>query len=381
MPVLSRRQPSLDLRKAASARDSMESNHGSKDRLWWVNDDFEKPTKEADFPSNKPSSLASQQKSMNNLRLKTEPELHDHYQSSEESASPSPDEYQSDSNDGSVLGNEDQVEKEDDNEDGLRKTTLNDSSTNDCDPFDSYATIFFTGLATSIQVIHIGRPKMIKITNSAPAALTHKRIPRPTSTRLAAHKRLTSLDENMPYPGPSSSISAQSYTTAPSMSVIPIRNQSLPRVPSNQQPDTWLPESIPSPTLSDSDHYFPEHHSPERTSYEDYDPYHLDPPRLQRNSSSSRSSTLSLSHFYQGNQQSTSQASLAAPQTTKGKGAERWRGIARGLGRSKANKPQAESRADVKTAKPVNRMLARGAAEREESLVLPPFPFEGVVVL
>ena len=378
MPILNRRQPSLDLRKTANARDSTDSNQSSKERLWWASDELERPTKDVHYSSTKLS-----KKSVNNLRLKTEPELHDHYQSSEESASPSPDDYQSDSNDDSILENDNRDEKEDEKQGDL-KDDIVDPSSSVYDFLDtSFPTIYSIVDATSIKVIHVGRPKLVTITNSAVPVPPQKRIQRPASTRLAAHKRLTSLDENMPYPGPSSSISTQSYTTAPSPSVIPAHNQSLRRMPSHPQPDTWLPESVSSPTESISDHYFPDH-SPDRTSYEDYDPYHLDPPHLQRDSSSLRNSSSSLSYFYQGHSRNQSQASLGVPQATKNKGAERWRGIARGLGRTKATKGKAKTEvkteAKAKAAKASNRMVARGADEREESLVLPPFPFEGVIV-
>ena len=97
MPSLSRRQPSLNLRKSAlsssaasSTRSSFDSNESAFDRFWTVK---AASSEEMDFPANKLSSLPSRQKkASNNLGLSIKPELHDVYQSSEEEASPNPEE-------------------------------------------------------------------------------------------------------------------------------------------------------------------------------------------------------------------------------------------------------------------------------------------------
>ncbi|MCJ1310486.1 hypothetical protein MMC25_004150 [Agyrium rufum] len=100
MPALSRRQPSLDLRKAAfssassSARASFESNDGAE-RVWaFKQASLAGRTEEMDLPRSKLSSLPSRQqkKTGNALSLQIKAELHDSYQSSEEEASPNPEE-------------------------------------------------------------------------------------------------------------------------------------------------------------------------------------------------------------------------------------------------------------------------------------------------
>ena len=97
MPSLSRRQPSLNLRKSAlsssaasSTRSSFESNESAFDRFWTVKAAV---SEDMDFPASKLSSLPSRQKkASNSLGLSIKPELHDIYQSSEEEASPNPEE-------------------------------------------------------------------------------------------------------------------------------------------------------------------------------------------------------------------------------------------------------------------------------------------------
>ena len=118
------------------------------------------------------------------------------------------------------------------------------------------------------------------------------------------------------------------------------------------KPSSWLPEDeAPS---SEEEQYLPQLEVRRTPSYNDYDPYSLDPPRL---TSSPRGSV------------SRARGNTAAQPA--GNYVSGWKGFTRSL--SLARKPHPSQQAAKKP-----KMIARGADEREEPLVIPPFPFEEV---
>ena len=407
MPVLNRRQPSLDLRKAASARTSMDSEDSRKEALWIVREKVEKvekPQQERDFSTSKTSALQSRPRSSYNLRLTTKADLHDKYQSDEEEASPSPDD-DSDSNDDESL--------EDDSITYEIHDPIDLDSHSTASSLDSYTSS--TNIATSILFFpppH--RPRLIHITRLAPL---QKRKRPPPSSRTNSHKRLTSLDENVAYPGPSSSAStASSYHTAD----LPFRRENHePRVTRISQPESWLPmtadeeeeeqeqeqeqeqEMVFSGPYQEPEEsiYFPEPPS-SPTTYAELDPYSLSPPTLIRTFSNTPSTYSPYSTY--DRQQSRSSLSSPSGPLERGSGlglgsgsgsgsGSGWRGKVRGLGLvRKASSDQwgkgsLNQRAGIDSSwgrgkkNEKGKMIARGAAERQEFMGIPPFPFEGVL--
>ncbi|KAL9116486.1 MAG: hypothetical protein Q9187_006990 [Circinaria calcarea] len=396
MPVLNRRQPSLDLRKAASARTSMDSDDSRKEALWIVRENVEKserPQRERDFPTSKASALPSRPRSSHNLRLTTKVDLHDKYQSDEEEASPSPDD-DSDSNDESL--EDDSITYE------VHDPIDVDSHSTSSSLHPDTSSI---NIATSILFFpppH--RPRLIHITRLAPL---QKRKRPPPSSRTHSHKRLTSLDENVAYPGPSSSAStASSYHTAD----LPLRRENHdPRVTRISQPESWLPMTadeeeqepeqeqemvLPGPYKEPEESiYFPEPPT-SPTTYAELDPYSLSPPTLIRTFSNTPSTYSPYSTY--DRQHSRSSLSSPSGPSERGSGSgsgsgSGWRGKVRGLGlvrkasSDQGGKGSLNQRAGIDSGwgrgkkKDKGKLIARGAAERQEFMGIPPFPFEGVL--
>ena len=422
MPVLNRRQPSLDLRKHANAhgrtdsRSSSDSAESSRDALWQTKEKFEPAQEEMDMPTRKLISLPSHQKTRNHLHLTTNAELHDTYQSSEEEASPSPDDYASD-NDDSL---------EDVASEPIIDETYDPAELEEqLDAADS--VIFCSAIATAMPLIPVGRPKLIQIAHVAP--LQKRKRPSAPSYLKYSHRRLSSVDENLPF-----------TVLKQPKSAIPPRKGSIP----SSQPETWLPAASESRVslaealaMGDEELYFPTEHdneapNPTLISYGEYDPYAVDPPRLTRKDSSigraSSSSELNNGVAEQGILVAPRKSSLAPPPrpSTPGKAVLKGltstlkfakktgvmgvggvagaggMGVGMGLaGGSTAHlpplttSPSPPSMGSTSTATSGSKsqssrgravssgkakMVPRGAAERQRLPIIPPFPFdEGIV--
>ena len=210
-------------------------------------------------------------------------------------------------------------------------------------------------------------------------------------------------------------------------------------------PDSWLPSSetdndtasesvstIPeddgeieleeTPEIVEGEHYFPTLELRKPLTYNDYDPYSLNPPRLSpRNSYNTRESpanapplltrkpgsitrarkqanapnpllrrssgrpSLPRNSGSYSNQQSRAPrignkgtGGSFATSSTSSQQASSWKGLTRSL--SMAKKQEAMHPSAVAAARDARRgprMQARGANEREELPTIPPFPFEG----
>ena len=332
MPVLQRRQQALAPRQAASNRDSTDSLE--REHLWVVEEDYEQAQEEMDVSTAKLRRQAPGQKSRNTLRINTrrDAELHERYLSSEEEPSPSPSEN---------IENHDQ------------KVTQKSSEINANDTLDlSKITESKAEIAVAVPIMAIGRPKLIDITNLAPMH-KRKRVSQPltpVSVNKKVASKVSSTDtENMP-----SLVRDSADVLIPKRKPIaPKRQDSLP---SMQAPDSWLPEDVPEP-LDVDEHYFPIGVRP-TPSYRDYDPYSLEPPRLSRTNSPTSSKEIIRARV-------NSNPPLAI-------NAARFKGLTRSLSLAKRQDAQRQQRQIVKKPK----MVARGANEREDMLVIPPFPFE-----
>lgn len=327
MPILQRRPAILGQKHSASMRDSNSSNNALQEHVVIVGDDDEKPQKEMDFPSAN-LTQALKPKTRANLRINTysKTELHDRYMSSEEEPSPSP-------------------ECEEIYEEELKhklSSRLEDTAELPI-AIDTEAEI-----AIAVPILAPGRPKLVDITNLAPIRKRKQLIPKSQIPHCALKNygnRLAAVTEkNTPFLAHEA---AEVVTSPP-----PKANLALKRKGSRHMltaPESWLPDEA---SISEEEHGSPSLDVRRTPSYHDYDPYSLEPPRLtaspRGNVSRARgnSGPPPLSHHTSG-----------------------WKGLTRSL--SLARKQHSHQQV---TKKP--KMVARGANEREDPLIIPPFPFE-----
>lgn len=372
MPMLNRRPHVLAPRPGGSARNSTESNEGVKEQLWIVDEDYEKPQKEMDFPSAKRGNMPSRPKSRNALRIDTysKQELHDRYLSSEEEPSPSPD-------DGGQDGEEELK--------GKAADVFAD------DLLDASVEEFKAEIAIAVPILAFGRPKLIDITNLAPM---HKRkrtakplLPHPTAKKNGAVRAsataaapVTTVPATAAAAAPPPVVDgihsspAHDATAEPATSAHNTRHQ-LKRKESFSMPApaSWLPEDPLAEAEDERDH-FPSLNVRSHPGYrQGYEPFALglDAPRRMSNRSLHHFSTRVLetnSH----NPPGPSLHTALAPTSMSGPGAG-WKGLTRSLSlvkRNSAPQPAVSKRP---------KMIPRGANEREQSPVIPPFPSEGEV--
>lgn len=325
MPVITRRQPLLDLRgKTASLAlsDTLSLQSPCEDNdskpLYFLTD-VSFAQKEMEFPGSESPArpLKAASKSRSNLRLTTQSPLHSRYQSSEEDISPSPDS-------SSAASSSDEAEAEAEEPTPTHKPTdvdfdpvpaLDDSTDLDSDA-DSPVPTTPPAVATRISFFHAGRPKLISIAALAPLQKRKRAIPPPLrhtdSTNPSTH-----TTNSLPSPNPSSE-----YHSAPTS---PPAKRPTTAIRSKPSPAVWLSTDCDDAAMSLSESeeaddlllghpgapypsshrdaalaplvdpalhaehelYFPpaELGSPTPTTYAEYDPYSLDPPRLSGGSS------------------------------------------------------------------------------------------------
>ena len=170
----------------------------------------------------------------------------------------------------------------------------------------------------------------------------------PQHTSRIPHNRVTPvLDKNTPFPA---NEAAEVTTSPPRPNAILRRKQSQRLL---TKPSTWLPEDE-APT-SEDEQSVPRLDIRRTPSYHDYDPYSLDPPRL---TASPRGSV------------SRARGITAPPPTNNHTSG--WKGLTRSLSLAKRQLSHQQLAKKPK-------MIARGANEREKSLVIPPFPFEEAI--
>lgn len=326
MPVITRRQPLLDLRgKTASialsdtlSLQSSDIDNDSKPLYFLTDESFAK--KEMEFPGSvsPPRELKAASQSRSNLRpLTTQSSLHSCYQSSEEDISPNPDS-------SSACSSSDEAEEPtpktifstDADIDADTVPALDDSTDADSDS-DYPVPMTPPAIATRISFFHAGRPKLISIAALAPMQKRKRAIPPPIPIR---HIDSYSQHNTNSFPSPNPSSKYHSAPTSPPAKrpTTAIRTKASPAVwlptehegedamslseseeaeelllgkngasPSNSNAmddDTHLDPTIRPFHEHEQELYFPPAElttcSPTPTTYAEYDPYSLDPPRL-----------------------------------------------------------------------------------------------------
>ena len=377
MPVLSRTQHQLALKNPIEGRTSTDSTETMGDELWFITADFDGTRKEMNFPSTPIGKRLSRKDPISNLSINTYPktDLPERYNSDEEEASPSPD-----TSETASLCEEHDHEEEEELKHKSAQKPVEEEEEDDIVIYEDYSA----EIAVAVPIMIMGPPKLVDITNLAPmqrrkrnishsslqrSAVKHAGVLASRSSIPTAPLRSAPLiptDEN------ASSSGASTPTTAEHL---PRRQDSLPDL-SRLAPDSWLPEDG-SETMLESvaeqdDLYFPALEMRSSPTYNDYDPYSLNPPSLSprnrhsyRNSSHAQDFPSSLLKKQPG---SIARArNNSNPPIAANNGG--WKGLTRTLSmakRQEASHPQAK--------KP--KMIARGPAEREEMPSIPPFPFE-----
>ncbi|MCJ1473541.1 hypothetical protein MMC13_002192 [Lambiella insularis] len=379
MPVLSRRQPLLDLRSKTTGTMIPESEDDLKASLWLAADDaFKAPPKEEDFPAHQ---LKSSTRSHSNLRLRTQASLHERYQSSEEEASPSPEDYTSSADESS-----------------LSKPTKATSTTaapvdpgleipsESEDDFDTLpTTIVAPTLAVTVSILNAGRPKLISIAAFAPIQKRKRSALSPVTTSMISTGRSTRMNSTVSTTTPAS-------PTSPS----PPRKRSnsrraLPSVPTPRLPKeshleveermslseeeeadqllhagdsaaTYTAQADLDSVPSEQEGELYESTSLPPTTYAEYDPYSLNPPRLPGGHDFGSKKSSSARHRTKSDSDSI--------RSVRGK--QGWRGFGKSLGLMRKERVSGSTPPMKGKDKPV----ARGAAEREEAPLIPAFGFE-----
>ena len=336
MPVLTRRQQMLTHHQLNGVKLSIESDEAMNEPSWAVEDDYERPQKEMDFPLTPLGKVPSRKDSMSNLRIYTYPssDLHERYMESEEEASPSPD----------------------------SETESNDEELKHKAPATSATEIFeattveesAAEIATAVPIRAVGRPKLVDIITLAPM---HKR----KRTDKSPLSRSVVMNGATP-------VSVIISDKPPSLTQVAAKNPAAEGNPPKRMdslappaPDSWLPEDIDI-LQEEGDHYFPDLELRNPPSYNDYDPYSLDPPRLSPHNS--------YNNGKKPGSVARARNNSNGPAVANSNG---WKGLTRSLSIAKK---QTLHRGDHQvTKKP--KMVARAANEREEPLAIPAFPLDG----
>lgn len=359
MPVLTRRQQALATRQLTSKRMSTDSNETMGEHLWVVDEDCERPQKEMDFPSTPLGKAPSSNESRGNLRISTytASDLHDRYMSSEEEPSPSP-----------VSEHEGAAEEEEEEEELKHKTpAARTDEAAESQIFDECKA----EIAIAVPIMAMGRPRLVDITNLAPIhkrKRTDKSILSRTAMKMAASRTSMATVEN--------TAPDTAKLPIPEEPLLPKRKDSIPML----APDSWLPEED---AQEEDEHYFPGLELRNPPTYNDYDPYSLDPPRLSPRNSYTVPPTnpggiaSPRTSIYNDHPTKKPGSIARARQRTNPPPAMNnnplgWKGLTRSL--SMAKKHDAYLPAPQVAKKP--KMLPRGPTEREELPVIPPFPFE-----
>ncbi|MCJ1416360.1 hypothetical protein MMC32_002695 [Xylographa parallela] len=352
MPVLSRRQPLLDLRSKSTGSITPPDDDSIKAPLWLLAGEvFEAPQKEMAFTSSVPArQLKPRLKSRSNLRLSTQTSLHERYQSSEEEASPSPEDYAS-STDESTLSQPAEATKTTTEPIDLGIEVSSDTD----DEFDALpTTLSEPTMAVTMSIVNAGRPKLISIAALAPMQKRKRTALTPVS--ISTVRLNTSVSAAIP--------------TSPTSPSPPRKRSNTVRV-TTIAPTTWLPKEAqnePEENMSLSEEeeaedllhagesdsvytshtglnslsthreeelYFPAEPSPTSptpTTYAEYDPYSLDPPRLSGSQDyGTRKSSLATYRPYSSKGDGTSIRSI--------RGKQSWIGFGKSLGLGKKERP------------------------------------------
>ncbi|MCJ1402662.1 hypothetical protein MMC11_005882 [Xylographa trunciseda] len=379
MPVLSRRQPLLDLRSKSTGSITPPDDDNHKNPLWFLAEEaFEVSHKTMDFTTSIPArQLRPKVKSRSNLRLSTQTSLHERYQSSEEEASPSPEGYASSTDESSLS----QPIKATSTTSEPVDLGIEVSSDTD-DEIDALpTTISEPTMAIKMSIFNAGRPKLISITTLAPMQKRKRTAPTPISistVRLNSSANAeTPTSPSSPSPPRKRSTSVRATTTAPTTwlpketQIEVEENMSLSEeeeadelLHAGESDSVYSTDTAPDclPAEPEKKLYFPAEPSPTSptpTTYAEYDPYSLDPPRLSGSQDyGSRKSSIAMYRPYSSKGDGTS--------IRPSRGKTGWMGFGKSLGlgrkeRAIGTKPNASG---------------KGKAEKPVRPLIPAFEFE-----
>ena len=313
------------------------------EQLWLSNGRSNRLLKHSAFSSIPVNDGLTAKGSSGELRLETYPrlDLHERYMSSEEEASPSPD-----SDSVSQFGGRECRREEGSNGERPEGEGVGDDHRRaSCDaeiPEMSTASCleaFQQEVAVAVRILAIGRPKLVDIYKVAPMQKRKRVNPSATMEPRNVQKGF----------GARQTLDANDVPDRVSKTAQPLT-----------APESWLPENEAALIEEDSD-LLPGLHLQKPLSYNDYDPYSLNPPRLSpRNSYSAP--VKKPGSVARARKQTMTPAAMAS---TPG-----WRGIGRSLS---FPKPQPASPPPPRQVLKKPRMLPRGATERTSIPLIPPF--------
>ncbi|KAI4163693.1 MAG: hypothetical protein LQ342_002727 [Letrouitia transgressa] len=369
MPVLTRRQHVVH-RKTDSPRASTDSNGSEKEHIWIVEEDYEKPQKEMDFPPGKLGNKMPRHELRINTFSKTD--LHDRYLSSEEEPSPSPE--SSDDN-----ASEQSEEEEEEEEELTHKTSSNKLIADSSDQVLDLSTVepleIAAEIAVAVPIVAYGRPKLIDITNLAPMQKRRRNIKPPVAPSsiltknggVAARSIPPITDENAPFVAHEAE-ELVIPTTSKNAAMSVRQRMKASQISISSAPDSWLPEDG-GPT-TDDEHYFPDIDAV-ALQQGPYNPYSLEQPAAIL-SSSNIIITPNTRH-------SNRRRNNSNPFNAVSTGLTRTWSLTKKHAQSQRQRQQTQQhhQAGERQLMKKPKMIARGANEREETPVIPPFPFEG----
>jgi hypothetical protein len=371
MPVIPSRQHLFVARETASARNSIGSHYSFIDHLWVVDEGHEKPPDDMD---SRPVKIPSRQKRPSTLKISTyrKADLSDRYGSSEEEPSRSSLEKMS--------SHEDETESKPGEPFG------------DDDALDVEQSEFKPELAIAIPILVLGPPKLIHIADLAPMHKRKRSFAKspilPAGKKLATRASLSvgekrrsfSVDANIE---PSVTFGKQALK----------RKESFPKT----APLSWFPDLAPPRVGAGSPGLHDLYMNPK-------------PRQADRGSRSPGSSRLVKLRKDPGRQSTEippttfsppSPSPPKSPQTPKSPSTPSWRGLTRSISLMRRQSMQFplplkqpilqptdqatyhhdRQHHSAKPLIPKAKMIPRGANEREEAPIIPPFPFERHLVM
>lgn len=345
-----------------------------KEQLWIVDEDFVIPKKEMDYPSAKSDKTTSKSKPRSILRINTsQQDLHDRYLSSEEELSPSPDD-----------GPHEFVHELKQKPDIFVDDAMDDAMNLSMDDFQ-------TEIATAMPILASGRPKLIDITNLAPMH-KRKRLAKPSVPHLVPKNGIANRPASAASPPPAASASSANGQDEnqphPIPDLIPAvsnpARQQLKRKESfaMQPPESWLPEDLaevdePQLHLPIRDRPSPAHRR--HPNHTDRHPLSIPLDTSDRPSHRSAHYFSNRSAHYFSTRVLDADLVPSRPPTPSspplGSPSAAWKGLTRSLSLVKRHSNGVPAVHPAVMKKP--KMIPRGANEREDAPVIPPFPFEG----
>ncbi|MDI1485800.1 MAG: hypothetical protein OHK93_003989 [Ramalina farinacea] len=304
------------------------------EQLWLSNGRSNRLLKHSAFSSIPVNDGLTAKGSSGELRLETYSrlDLHERYMSSEEEASPSPDSDSVSQFEGRECHSDEGSRIEKEEGEGVGAEVPETSK-------ESFFEAFRQEVAVAVPILAIGRPKLVDISKVAPM---HK--------RKRVNPGATTEPRNV----------QKGFGARRTLNITDVPDQMSETAQPLTAPESWLPDNEAALTEEDSDH-LPDLHLQKPLSYNDYNPYSLNPPRLSPRNSYSAPVKKPGSVARARKQTMTPGAMASTPG---------WRGIGRSLS---FPKPQPAAPPPPRQVLKKPRMLPRGATERSSTPLIPPF--------